>query len=888
MGAIFNQSSFIGGLDTTLDATKTPQNAYPLLINGRTRQDIIEPTAKHLLLKDYEDSEVQAIFAAGGLVVIFVAGVAYYADITQPSIVFLPVVGWTTMATTGRIYAELVTSTTNFFNRTGLAAAADIGLTPGDLTSRVFNASIQGIPQALFCFDGVNQPQAIFVSGNPLVLGTYASWTKDKPEYVPVGVLPAVQNNKLFLVLPDRRTIVSSVSGRMSDFVIVIDANGEKAGSAEALGVSASYHEITNMRPLSSGQVLIQTLYASYVLNLDYGDPIFAEPNLIPTFAFPIGTINDLSSVDMLGDTAFITQSGIHSFNAVSQLKKESNNFALGVKIKGLLLNPQSLTCAGQHNDYAYFAVNTIFGRGVLVCDISRSVAASANAPAFYNFQSLDLSFGNVKQFASTKISGAERMFFITQDNKVFEAFAGEGTNPVRTYLGEWSATDANQDLLVDMVDAIFTNVATAGYCKITLFSDRKKHEEAVIEVPATGYINNYPIQIPFTSAKQIATASLQLETSARAWKVGVMLEWNFNGALSNVSLDGAERTADNTDMVVQAFAEPESFAFVADTGFGPELNNGAVFNAGGVKAIGVHQGARYIYYANGDGDLVNGKQVVTDGVFTAAGPQVAVSGTAGAAPTFSLKHAEDLMSVLSAIYEDGNITTILGGGDHSYDSGTQAQVYMGLLPLRARLPFYAVAGNHDIDTSLGLYFYNSLGIPRYYSKAFNFVEFFFYNGGWTTPNVAVDINGNTAGPTSEPSGNDVDSLQAQWLRNALAASVKPFKIIIVHEPPRTTSTNYYPGYAALRFLETLGASAIISGHGHVMERFVTADFPSFVCGTGGKSLSIFRAGTDGIAAFRDNLHFGYLFIKPDPLTCEVQFRDTDNNVLDAFSLYVR
>src|SRR3990167_5854341 len=342
MSAIFSQANFIGGLDTSLDATKTPQTSYPLLINGRTRHDIIEPTAKHLLLHDYEDSEIQGIFAAGGILVIFVEGVAYYADLTQDTIAFVPVAGWTTMATSGRIYAELVTSTTNFFNRTGLTAAADIGLTPGDLTSRVFNSAIQGIPQALFCFDGVNQPQAIFVAGNPLVLSTYVNWTKSRPEYVPVGILPCVQSNKLFLVLPDGRTIVSSVSGRMSDFVIVIGVDGEKVADASALGVSVSYHEVTNMRALPSGQVLVQTLYASYVLDLNYGDPIFAEPNLVPSFAFPIGTINDISSVDMIGDTAFITQSGIQSFNAVAQLKKESNNFAIGSKIKGLLLNPQS------------------------------------------------------------------------------------------------------------------------------------------------------------------------------------------------------------------------------------------------------------------------------------------------------------------------------------------------------------------------------------------------------------------------------------------------------------------------------------------------------------------------------------------------------------------
>ena len=881
---LFTQNNFIGGLDTELDATKTPQNSYPLAVNCRARRDIIEPTYRHSVLADFSSTEVQGVYTAGATLIVFAGGIAYSADLTVSPVNLIPISSWTQMVATGRIYAQLVVSTTNFFNRTGSTQAENIGLTSADLTSRVFNASIAGVPQALFCFDGSpSQPQAIIPGATPRVLNTYEEWTANAPEYVPNGYFPCIVGNKLFLVLrsdddnDDQRQIGSSVSGRMSDFVIAIAADGSKQGDATALATQVSYHKVTSMFPLPSGQLLVSTLYASYIIDLNYDDPIFGEPNLLPSEAFPVGAVNNISNVDILGDTAFITQSGIQSFNAVAQLRKESNNLAFGAKIRGLLLNPQTDTAAGTHDDYAMFAINSIFGRGVLFYDTIRR-----------NFQSLDLSFGNVLQFANTRVEGDERLFFATRDNKVYEAFADTtAVNAARVYVGEWSADNANQDVLVDSIELVFTNVKAAGQCKITLYADREKLEEVTIEVPSSGYSDNFPIQIPFTPSPQVSTVGFQFTDKPRAWKIGALIEWNFDGALSNISFDGAQRTSDNAPLAPQTELTSESFAFVADTGFGAELNDGAVFSVGGFKLVAVTLGQRYIYDANGDGVLVNGLQRISEGTFTARAATVAIGGTAGAVPVFSLKLAENFLAVLDAIYENEDITAIIGGGDHSYENGTAIEVEMGLSVLN-RLPFHPVAGDHDYNTSAGTAFFNAAGIPRFYEKAFDYVEFFFYNGGWTSANVPVNSSGITTGATSEPYGNISTSLQAAWLRSKLAASTAVFKIIIVHEPPYTTDNTYSPGYADLRFLSTLGAHAVLSGHGHVMERIDINGFPFFVCGVGGKSLNSFKAGVEDITSFRSASYYGYLEIKADALTCELIFRDTNNNALDSFSLYAR
>lgn len=867
---IFAQRDFFDGLDTELDYTKSPQTAYPLLINGRARRDTIEPTYKHVLL-DAPTGLKQGIFVAGSIVVLFVAGQAYYTDITLTPILFHPVAGWTPMnATASRIYAEITPATGNFFNNQGNPQLVD----------RVFNSAIANYSQVLQCFDGSTQSQAIFPDGHAELLGTYSSWTKDKPNYVPIGVLPAPLNNKLFLVSPDRKRILHSVSGRMSDFMVNITATGDKGGDADTVSQVVSFNDITAIKPIASGQLLVTTLYASYVISTDYDNPIFGEPYLFPTDLFPVGCLNELSITDILQDTAFITQSGIHSFNTVMQAKRESNNMPFGAKIHGLLRNPQQDTCTALHNDYAYFAVNTIFGYGAIVYDTIRK-----------NFQSLDLSFGQVKQFANTRISGAERLFFITSDNRLYEAFGSSAVNATKVYLGEFCPDTADSQVKVQMINLQFGSVRSSGQCKVGVYVDKKLTEEKVFQLDNDTITENFPIPVPFVAIKQAQDVSYALRNATRGWRVGVMVEWNFDGSLTDMSIDGAIEKASNVSLVQQEEVTGQDFAFVADTGYGDELNTGGNFLTSGIAIVDVEDGAYYIFDSNGDGPLVTGDVEVTSGIFKATTNQIVVKGTASGLQHFTLRNADNFLSVINSIQAfkpDGKSqwspAALLGGGDHSYPSGALLDVTLGVLPLR--LPFWPVAGNHEYDTNSASSFFNKLRIPRYYIKPTTYVDFFFYNGGWTSANVGVNSTGITTGATSEPDGNNGTSLQYNWLRNAIEASSKPFKIIIVHEPPYTTDALYYPGYADLRALANSGAHAILSGHGHNMERRIVNNFPFFVCGTGGKSLRGFADNTSNVAAFRDSDHYGFLSIEADPLTCLISFVDVNGVKLDSFALY--
>jgi hypothetical protein len=235
-------------------------------------------------------------------------------------------------------------------------------------------------------------------------------------------------------------------------------------------------------------------------------------------------------------------------------------------------------------------------------------------------------------------------------------------------------------------------------------------------------------------------------------------------------------------------------------------------------------------------------------------------------------------------IHAEVNLQAIIGGGDHCYDSGTPVEVRTGLMGIK--YPFWPVAGNHELDTNEGKWFYNHVGIPRYYKKSFGYVDFFFYNGGYKSANMAVDVDG-YPGISSELDGVLESSIQGRWLKNELATSTARFKIVVMHFPPYTTGS-YYPGYTPLRLpFATWGASAVMSGHSHVMERFVYNRIPYFVCGAGGRNMTAFSPGvTHSGLAFRSNAAFGYIRITSDPLTCKFEFVDINNKVLDTYAVY--
>ena len=99
--------------------------------------------------------------------------------------------------------------------------------------------------------------------------------------------------------------------------------------------------------------------------------------------------------------------------------------------------------------------------------------------------------------------------------------------------------------------------------------------------------------------------------------------------------------------------------------------------------------------------------------------------------------------------------------------------------------------------------------------------------------------------------GVSATSKQAMWLKDKLAASTYPWKIVFFHHPPYSSGEHGSNNYMRWPF-EAWGADAVLSGHDHDYERIMRdvnndgTKIPYFVSGLGGQSRRSFGSTTLG------------------------------------------
>jgi len=192
----------------------------------------------------------------------------------------------------------------------------------------------------------------------------------------------------------------------------------------------------------------------------------------------------------------------------------------------------------------------------------------------------------------------------------------------------------------------------------------------------------------------------------------------------------------------------------------------------------------------------------------------------------------------------------IITVGDNNYPSGAAESIdvnigqfyhqyihpYVGTYgPGAETNRFFPSLGNHDwgfpfpsLDAIQPYLDYFELpGNERYYSYRYGNVELF-----------ALSTD------DAEPDGNTLDSTQAGWLRDALAASTATWRIVYGHDPPYSsgllhgTYRHESEGTKMRQWpFQAWGASVVLSGHDHIYERIFTNDLTYIVCGTGGDRL---------------------------------------------------
>jgi len=203
----------------------------------------------------------------------------------------------------------------------------------------------------------------------------------------------------------------------------------------------------------------------------------------------------------------------------------------------------------------------------------------------------------------------------------------------------------------------------------------------------------------------------------------------------------------------------------------------------------------------------------------------------------------------------------------------------------------FACIGNHDQDPPGRLALeMDYFSLPAsHYDFVKGSVHFFVLNSGFNNSQVNV-----------EPDGNTVTSKQAIWLQTKMALSTSPFKIVVLHHPPFSSTLsaiNVPPlaGDGTISFpdlqwpFKQWGADLLLCGHCHDYERLVGADgFNYIVNGAGGHpgqladEPAIYHDPPSALSVVRYNTLFSAIRGEADCRTLKLELFDTDGVVQDT------
>ena len=219
--------------------------------------------------------------------------------------------------------------------------------------------------------------------------------------------------------------------------------------------------------------------------------------------------------------------------------------------------------------------------------------------------------------------------------------------------------------------------------------------------------------------------------------------------------------------------------------------------------------------------------------------------------------HQQAVADRMAELHRRRPVDLVVLAGDNIYPDGDIAKIiptferpYRELLA--AKVPFHAVLGNHDIRTANGegQLAYKPFGmLGRWYSLRRGPVELFM-----------IDTNMNARWQHQLP-----------WLRQALAASKAPWKVVVGHHP--IYSSGFYgEDPAAIARLgplfERYGVQLYINGHEHHYERSKPiAGTTYLVVGGGGASI---RAVVPGATTARALSAYSFAELSATPTELEI------------------
>ena len=843
---VVTKTNWLGGINQLSDISKLGENEYWILINARVRKNVVE--AVNLPLNVSSDLPVgetfQDITAAGGLLIAFVGGKAYYKT-TSGNWLLIPT--FTMNSLQPRVYTALIPGSTVNFIRSATSSTGSLTL----------GGPAGSSPSALIVMDGVLQPWVILPDGSARVVGSYTTWTKEVPEYVPVANYPLFYNGVLYAVTssaaptalwldrPTRNQIVRSVTGSPLNFVIAVDPSGDKTsaleseGGALALATNVDYNNITALSTLNSieGAFFVGTENSGYLVSPDQASLIYAEPTFRNQVISSIGPLNPDSVVDVLGDVAFVHDTGIRSFNGIMQFRYEGRNAPFSGPINSLLDGvTQSNTATGTHDNYALFSVVTTYGNGILWFDM-----------LLQKFVSLDIypGVGNILKFASTLDNGTRYTYFMTATG-IYRLFGSAQKATVTLYGSEVVPADDHKSVKMQTLRLGFNGVAAGGTVEAALYVNGQYCNRKVVTINPLPFNPKSTGSIPYNGGLTegvYATAEVNfMDVAPEADRVGVMVRFDTDGALISASAE------------------------VTQSGVWPKVNPFGMIGSVSYETFA-------IIGNDGIPDIVGG---VTP-------------------PTFTAVEVSQRKTINAKIKALNGLTNVIGTGNHNYGlpfggfgAGTVGALAQTITPfwdsIKDKLLF--VPGTEDNDSAAASPLFDYQQHLRYFQHTTEYVDIFLINTGLDTALMQTEIDNAFVPPQTI-----ADSIQFQWLRNALANSTKKHKWVVVHQPPFTSGDDYYSATnlnPALAFIQAVpfknwGATILLAGTSALVERLDWNGLPVLISGAGGKALTTVHNPPIAQSRFASAAQAAYWEASVSKLGVEFVCKNATGSILDRY-----
>lgn len=544
--AIFRKVNWLGGMNSQLDPVKRGfDEGYWLGINVRTRTNTAASVRAPLDITTGLPGglAIQGLYAFDRSLLAFAGGSAFYKlNSTAP---WLQISGFAMSSTAPEIDCESIPASTVNFIRSATSGQSQAS------NAVVLGSPTPASPAALIVMDGETQPRLIFPNATTRVTQTYAQWTSSNAEYVPIARYPRYVDGILYCVGKDLAgnltQIYRSVSGRPTDFVILIDQAGNKIDGSEAVGgapvlaTRVSYAPMTALAAGNFGQagLIASTATGTWAVIPDYDITIAAEPTFSHVPMMDIGAVGKNSIVDVLGDTTVVCRAGIRSFNGVRATRWEGKNAPFSAAINNFIsANEQTVTAAGLFDNYALYALSTTFGPGIAVYDMLQG-----------RWVSIDIypGVGLIKQFATVQSGVTEELFFYTANNRIYKAFAGSALT-ASVFLNELAPSGATNVHSITAISASFSNVRTAGYSQAYCAIDRIVVPSTALAVPTTGTVITQPTDIPFNSPvndDQVVACDFSFQPGNRnGFRAMAGMQWTAEAELVDMDIVTDEKVA--------------------------------------------------------------------------------------------------------------------------------------------------------------------------------------------------------------------------------------------------------------------------------------------------------------------------------------------------------